>query len=211
MTALDDFYGPNAGYVAELLERYQRDPGAIDEATRRELAAWLDVPGAEAPAPRAIPGVEVAGAAAAAELAQNIRLYGHRVALLDPLGAASPNDPLLEAHGLTEADLARLPASVVGGVVGARSRNAAEAIARLRRIYGTTSGYEFAHIQAPAERAWLFDAVEGEWFRPPNEPVDEPALLARLTEVSAFERFLHRAYPGQTRFSIEGLGMMIPM
>src|SRR5207248_6932607 len=30
-------------------------------------------------------------------------------------------------------------------------------------------------------------------------------------EVSAFERFLHRAYPGQTRFSAEGLGMLIPM
>jgi 2-oxoglutarate dehydrogenase E1 component len=29
--------------------------------------------------------------------------------------------------------------------------------------------------------------------------------------VSAFERFLHRAYPGQTRFSVEGLGMLIPM
>src|SRR5262249_17299773 len=36
-------------------------------------------------------------------------------------------------------------------------------------------------------------------------------LLDRLTEVSAFERFLHRAYPGTTRFSVEGLGMLIPM
>ena len=39
----------------------------------------------------------------------------------------------------------------------------------------------------------------------------EGGLLDRLTEVSAFERFLHRAYPGQTRFSVEGVGMMIPM
>src|SRR5262245_54255080 len=175
MSPLDDFYGPNAGYVAELLERYQRDPGGLDEATRRELAAWLERP-AEEPATRAIPGVEVAGAAAAAELAQNIRLYGHRVALLDPLGGAPAADPLLEGHGLTEADLARLPASVVGGVVGAWARNAAEAIAHLRRIYCTTSGYEFAHVQVPAERAWLLDAVEGERYRPPIDPVDERAL-----------------------------------
>ena len=26
-----------------------------------------------------------------------------------------------------------------------------------------------------------------------------------------FERFLHRTFPGKTRFSIEGLDMMIPM
>jgi 2-oxoglutarate dehydrogenase E1 component len=213
MSLLDLFHGPNAGYVAELLERYEREPGQLDEVTRRELNAWLDGRAApELPPPaRAIPGVEVAGAAAAAELAQHIRLYGHRVAQIDPLGGAPPGDPLLEPHGLTEADLARLPASVVGGPAGAAARNAAEAIALLRRIYCTTSGYEFAHLQVPAERAWLLEVVEGEQLRPPAEPVDEPALLHRLTEVSAFERFLHRAYPGQTRFSIEGLGMMIPM
>jgi 2-oxoglutarate dehydrogenase E1 component len=214
MSLLDLFHGPNAGYVAELLERYEREPAALDEATRRELAAWLDGRAAEGPArPPAIPGVEVAGAAAAAELAQHIRLYGHRAAQLDPLGGSPPGDPLLglEGYGLTETDLARLPASVVGGAAGAAGRNAAEAIAHLRRIYCTTSGYEFAHLQAPAERAWLLDAVEGERYRPPAEPVDERQLLHRLTEVSAFERFIHRAYPGQTRFSIEGLGMMIPM
>ncbi|HEX2173351.1 MAG TPA: 2-oxoglutarate dehydrogenase E1 component, partial [Dehalococcoidia bacterium] len=91
------------------------------------------------------------------------------------------------------------------------ARNAAEAIDRLRRIYCGTSGHEFGHIADPTERAWLFEAVESERYRPPNDPVDERWLLDRLTEVSAFERFLHRAYPGQTRFSVEGLGMMIPM
>ena len=86
-----------------------------------------------------------------------------------------------------------------------------EAIHRLEQIYCGTTGYEFAHVEDPDERAWLLDAIEEERFRPPNDPVDERELLDRLTEVSAFERFLHRAYPGQTRFSVEGLGMLIPM
>src|SRR6185503_10335990 len=70
---------------------------------------------------------------------------------------------------------------------------------------------EFAHVGDPSERVWLLEAVEEERFKPPHDPVDERELLDRLTEISAFERFLHRAYPGQTRFSIEGLGMLIPM
>ena len=45
---------------------------------------------------------------------------------------------------------------------------------------------------------------------PPRDPIDELALLQRLTEVGAFERFLHAAFPGQTRFSLEGLGMLVP-
>ena len=36
-------------------------------------------------------------------------------------------------------------------------------------------------------------------------------LLKRLTEVETLERFLHKAYLGQKRFSIEGVDMLVPM
>src|SRR6185503_7396459 len=36
-------------------------------------------------------------------------------------------------------------------------------------------------------------------------------LLGRLTAVDALERFLHKAYLGQKRFSIEGLDVTVPM
>jgi 2-oxoglutarate dehydrogenase E1 component len=201
MVQLDDFYGPNAGYAAELLEREQQQTA---EAAPPTLLAST---GLDAP--------ELSAAAAAAALAQGLRLFGHRGAQLDPLGSEPPGDPQLDygAHGLDEAALRGLPASVVGGPI-ARAEgvtNALEAIQRLEQIYRGTSGYEFAHVGDPSERVWLLEAVEEERFRPPQDPVDERELLDRLTEISAFERFLHRAYPGQTRFSIEGLGMLIPM
>src|ERR1700716_3142641 len=197
---LDEFYGPNAGYALELLER-ERPPA---EAARQVEAE-----------PELRASAEVSAAAAAAGLAQSIRLFGHRGAHIDPLGSEPPGDPHLDygAHGLTEADLSRLPASVVGGAVGHNPNlpTALEAIHRLEQIYCGTTGYEIAHVEDPTERAWLLEAIEEARFRPPNDPVDERELLDRLTEVSAFERFLHRAYPGQTRFSVEGLGMLIPM
>jgi 2-oxoglutarate dehydrogenase E1 component len=213
MTGLDQFYGPNAGYVAELFERYQRDPESVDPATRAAFAEWRDQPPPRTVAAPPARGADVPMAAAAASLAQAIRAYGHLGARLDPLGSPPPGDPQLEAatHGLGEEDLARLPASVVGGPVAQAATGAREAIAKLRSIYSGTSGFEFGHITAPEERAWLFEAVEDERFRPPTDPIDDRWLLDRLTEVSAFERFLHRTYPGQTRFSAEGLGMMIPM
>jgi 2-oxoglutarate dehydrogenase E1 component len=194
---LDEFYGPNAGYALELLDRAHE--------------AVAPTASLETPAPELQASADVSAAAAAAALAQSIRLFGHRGARLDPLGTEPPGDPHLDygAHGLSEQDLERLPASVVGGPSGLA--NAAEAIQRLEQIYCGTTGYEFAHVEDPVERAWLLEVIESERFRPPNDPIDERELLDRLTEVSAFERFLHRAYPGQTRFSIEGLGMLIPM
>src|ERR1700732_3764721 len=118
---LDEFYGPNAGYVLELLER--------DQAAA--ATAPPDVPPA---APELRASAEVSAAAAAAALAQSIRLYGHRGAHIDPLGSEPPGDPHLDygAHGLTEDDLAHLPASVVGGTLGhAKLPNALDAVRRL--------------------------------------------------------------------------------
>ena len=44
MSWLDGFYGPNAGYVVELHERYQRDPNAVDSTTRAFFAGWQSSP-----------------------------------------------------------------------------------------------------------------------------------------------------------------------
>src|SRR6266700_756947 len=135
---LDEFFGPNAGYALELLERVQQ-PKPTAEAEDAELVVGL----------RASP--EVSAAAAAAALAQSIRLFGHRGAQLDPLGSEPPGDPHLDygAHGLTEDDLHKLPASVVGGAVGHNPNlpNALEAIHRLEQIYCSTTGYEIAHVE----------------------------------------------------------------
>src|SRR5712691_12074448 len=40
MDDLNEFYGPNAGYVLELYERYQRDPQSVDEHTRALFDGW---------------------------------------------------------------------------------------------------------------------------------------------------------------------------
>ena len=36
-------------------------------------------------------------------------------------------------------------------------------------------------------------------------------LLERLTRVDAFEKFLHKTFLGQKRFSVEGNDMVVPM
>ena len=212
--------GVNEGYILELYERFLVDPTSVDAATR---AAFEQGPPVFADAPPAMPepprAVAAAGAAdvrpivGAANLAESIRRYGHLGARLDPLGTPPWGDPSLapEAHGITEADLRALPASLVGGPVAERASNAAEAIEGLRRVYCSTTGYDYAHIFRPEERAWLRHAAEAGLFRAPADPLDPVELLDRITEVETFERFLHRAFPGKTRFSVEGVDMLVPI
>ncbi len=215
MNPWDQFSGANAGYVYELFERYQRDPSSVDEATRRAFASWTPAePITSVSAASTGSSVSVEAGIAAFNLAESIRRFGHLGAQLDPLGFHDPiGDPSLapQSHGLTTETLKKLPASIVSGPAAAGAENAFEAIARLRQIYCSTTGHDYNHVFVPDERVWLRQAVESGQFRPPKDPIDGTKLLNRITQVETFERFLHRTFPGKTRFSIEGLDMMVPI
>jgi 2-oxoglutarate dehydrogenase E1 component len=58
---------------------------------------------------------------------------------------------------------------------------------------------------------WLRERIESGEFRKPLTNDEQRALLKRLVEVDAFERFMHKAYLGQKQFSVEGLDMTVPM
>ena len=204
-----DFSGINAGYVAELFERYHLDPNSVDPATRAYFDRQrpsLDLESAETK-------LEIRKIVGVANLAESIRKFGHLDAQLDPLGSPPPGDPSLrpEFHDITDDDLRRLPANLVVGLCSDCSGNALEAIEALRRVYSSATGHDYAHLRDPEEREWLRNAAESGLFRPPADPIDEIALLERLTQEGVFENFLHRTFPGKTRFSIEGLGILIPV
>ncbi len=77
--------------------------------------------------------------------------------------------------------------------------------------YCGTMAYEIEHIATHEERVWLREKIESGAYRQPMTPEEQRRLLHRLTEVEALERFLHKAYLGQKRFSIEGLDALVPM
>jgi 2-oxoglutarate dehydrogenase E1 component len=206
------FSGPNAGYVIELYERYLADPGAVDEATRAYFAQH-GAPDGAAPAAAEQPALDVTRVVGAARLIRYIRELGHLAARIDPLGSDPPGDPGLElvTHGVTTEDLAALPAQIVRGPVAANAANAAEGVERLRQVYSGSIGYETDHIQEYEERNWMREAAESRRFFGGMDAERQRELLDRLTEVESFERFLHKTFPGQKRFSIEGTDVAVPV
>jgi 2-oxoglutarate dehydrogenase E1 component len=219
MNPWDQFTGANAGYVQELYERYQQDPGSVDATTREAFDAWGPQlarvgPRAEPEAGAVASGPDARVAIAAFQLAESIRRFGHLAASTDPLGFHDPvGDPSLDpqAHGIGAEALRQLPADIVGGPAARGAANAYEAVDKLRAIYCGSTGHDYNQVFVPAEREWLRRAVESCQFRPPQDPIDSRELLDRITQVESFERFLHRTFPGKTRFSIEGLDMMVPI
>ncbi len=215
MSDLKAFYGPNAGYVLELYERYRQNPASVDAASRAIFDTWSpeDQLTAEQVTTTGIAPIEVSKIVAASALAHAIRSRGHLGARLDPLGSEPLGDPALlaETHGISDEDLAQLPPEVVGGHSAEGARNALEAMNNLRAIYSGTISYEFDQVKSPLERGWLRDAVGLQLYRTPADAAFRNNLLRRLIQVEVFERFLHQTYPGQKRFSLEGTDVLVPM
>ncbi len=148
---------------------------------------------------------------AATSLLKAHRTHGHLAAKLDPLGRESEGDPALEPGplGLTPELMAQIPSRILRMYVPGATL--ADALPHLRETYCGTIAYEIEHIASHRQRLWLREAIEGGTFRQPLTVDEQRLLLKRLTEVDAFERFMHKAYLGQKQFSVEGLDMTVPM
>jgi 2-oxoglutarate dehydrogenase E1 component len=148
---------------------------------------------------------------AATSLLKAHRTHGHLAARLDPLGMEPEGDPALnpEPLGLTPELMARIPARILRMYVPGATL--ADALPHLRETYCGTLAYEIEHVGSHRQRVWLRERIESGEFRKPLTNDEQKALLKRLVEVDAFERFMHKAYLGQKQFSIEGLDMTVPM
>jgi 2-oxoglutarate dehydrogenase E1 component len=204
----------NAGYVQALYEEFLRDPGSVDERWRAvfglgpEDAGLIPVANGGGAAPTR---AQLRAAMAAAELVDAYRLHGHTAARLDPLASEPRGHPMLAPsfHGIQARDLETIPASLLD--LGEAGTSMKAVLGWLRETYTSTIGYEYEYLEDPARREWLRRRIEDGDHRRPLTDEEKLRLLRRLTEVEALEQFLHRAYLGQKRFSVEGNDMLIPM
>jgi 2-oxoglutarate dehydrogenase E1 component len=229
----------NAGYVQLLYEEFAKDPDSVPEAWKSFFSlgpqataeAGLLVPDAletldAGPVHVTLPPVvepsvtpEAGGelqkllpvVARAAGLVQAFRDHGHQLARLDPLGSDPPGHPQLDPgfFGTTMEELEEIPASVIDPRWG--EEPLAEVLKRLETAYCGSIGYQFEHLEDPEKVRWLWEQVETAVHTRAMEPEAQKRLLKRLSEVEGLEHFLHRAYLGQKRFSLEGNDMMVPM
>ncbi|MBM7693356.1 2-oxoglutarate dehydrogenase E1 component [Peribacillus deserti] len=219
--------GPNLGYVLEQYDLFVQDPDSVGSDLKELFITWGSpeqavqlnhIAGQAAAGQTKTAGVPLSTdimkkVMSAVQLAENIRAYGHLAANIYPLNEVpKENDVIrLSNYDLTDEDLRKIPADLLSPYLPAHIKDGLEAIQYLKEAYSKTIAFQFHHVNDMEEKYWLNEMVEsGRIFRDlTNE--EKVGLYKRLSEVDSFEKFLHRTFVGQKRFSIEGLDTLVPV
>lgn len=208
------FTGPNLGYVMEMYELFKADPNAVDPELA-ELFRNFGAPMAEESGGAAVTAegskTDLRKVLAVYSLLEAIRSYGHLAADIYPLNDRPKDTTRLELsyHGLTESDLAGLPATLFLKDVPPTVENGLDAMNYLKSLYTGSIAYEISHLIDEEERTWIQSKIENGELQPSLQGDEKKDLLERLTKIEGFEKFIHRTFVGAKRFSIEGVDTLV--
>ncbi|GLC89133.1 2-oxoglutarate dehydrogenase E1 component [Lysinibacillus piscis] len=210
------FAGPNLGYVMEQYDLFLQSPEEVEPELAllfQQFGAPVVVEGevAVAASPAAAPTGDLQKTLAAIHLADAIRRHGHLAADIYPLNNRARNTKQIEesAFHLSAQDLAAIPATVFFKDVPANVKNGKDAIDYLKAVYTDKVAFEYRHVVVPEERDWIQSKIESGFFKQAQAPESKKAILDRLSHVESFEKFIHKTFVGQKRFSGEGLDTQI--
>ncbi len=140
------------------------------------------------------------------------RCYGHHESHLDPLNQVQESsEPRLQLsyHDLSDGDLTT--SFQTRGLLPQAEASLSDIYQRLKALYCGTVGFEYSYISTQEEHDWLRETIESKFKHTIEDKARKLRVLDSLTSAEGLENFLDVKYPGQKRFSIEGLDTLIPM
>ncbi len=228
--------GENAVYLELLFENYLKNPASVSETWQRYFSD-MPVPadfqnGAthsvmreqfrtdklHTNTSRAQPdsNVEIENERQQVHILQLINSYrslGHLVAYTNPLRGDEvlPNLPelTLKNYGLDKVDRNKL--FEPGSFQMKERPTLGNIFEALRHTYTESIGIEYMHIMDTNEKRWIQSRIEPCQARPDFDNEKKSQLLDQLVAAETLERYLHKKYVGQKRFSLEGGESLIPM
>lgn len=195
--------------IGELFDRYKADPSSVDQSWKMFFDGFEFARthfGATEPQ---------AGQAYPTEfkvinLINAYRQRGHLFTRTNPVRTRRQYRPTLdiENFGLQKSDLAKKFAA--GNEIGIGETSLNEIIAHLDETYCKSIGAEFMFIRDVEVLAWLRAGMERTKNQLTFTTDDKNYILKKLARAVNFEKFIHKRFPGQKRFSLEGAEALIP-
>ncbi|MFT5126540.1 MAG: 2-oxoglutarate dehydrogenase E1 component [Rhodothermales bacterium] len=201
----------NGTFVEDLYTQYQEDASAVDPSWQRFFEGFdLGQINGNGKVPGNASSEMLEKEANVMKLVNAYRDRGHLVATTNPVRARRTlkADLDIEYHHLTEDDLDK--EYEVGKQVRIGCSSLRQIISHLDKTYCGSIGAEFRYIPDSRVRMWLHEEMETTANSPTFGTDQKTHILTKLAQSVGFEKFLHKKYAGQKRFSLEGCEALVP-
>lgn len=194
--------------IEALYSQFKSNPQSVDESWRRFFEGF-DF------ASKNYPILSTAKTVTSNEfkvmnLIDDYRKRGHLFTATNPVRKRRSYFPTLELSnfGLSEKDLDTV--FEAGNEIGLGAAPLRKIIEALNQTYCRSFGAEFMFIRNVEMSRWMIQKMESIRNSPQYTPADKKQILTKLDRAVNFEKFIHKKFPGQKRFSLEGAESLIP-
>jgi 2-oxoglutarate dehydrogenase E1 component len=195
--------------IETLYEQFKSDPKSVDEGWARffegfEFSRTQYEDGA------IDPNTDYPSEFKVINLINSYRSRGHLFTRTNPVRTRRQYSPTLdiENFGLKESDLDKKFAA--GSEIGIGEASLREIIKHLEETYCESVGIEFMFIRRLEVLSWLRANMERTRNKMTFSNAEKVYILKKLARAVNFEKFIHKRFPGQKRFSLEGAEALIP-
>ena len=195
--------------IEELYKKYKSDPGSVDESWSKFFEGFeFSRTGYDDDA--TLPYDDYPQEFKVINLINGYRQRGHLFTRTNPVRTRRQYRPTLdiENFGLQEADLDKTFAA--GSEIGIGEATLRDIIQYLDETYCESVGVEFMYIRKVEVLAWMRASMERTRNKMEFTKEEKVYILKKLARAVNFEKFIHKRFPGQKRFSLEGAEALIP-
>ncbi len=199
---------PDNSVVDGLYEQYKQDPSSVDESWQKFFEGFeFCQTNFKADQGNAF---VVPNEFKVINLINGYRARGHLFTKTNPVRTRRKYAPTLdiENFGLAKDELQKT--FQAGKELGLGNAKLTDIVAHLQKTYCQSIGVEYHYIRRPEVVEWFKEKMEPGQNRPVFSMEDKTIILRKLAEGVLFEKFIHKKFPGQKSFSLEGVESLIP-
>ena len=193
--------------IEDLYKKYKENPEEVEE-TWRKFFDGFEFAIKEYPLKPA--GLQTGDEFKVINLINDYRRRGHLFTKTNPVRKRREYKPTLdiENYGLKKSDLERV--FQAGNEIGIGPAKLKDIVAFLEQTYCNSIGVEYLFIRDVEIVNWLKNKFETTRNKPQFSEQEKKYILKKLKRAVFFEKFLQKKFPGQKRFSLEGVEALIP-
>ncbi|MFZ4523081.1 MAG: 2-oxoglutarate dehydrogenase E1 component [Bacteroidales bacterium] len=199
---------PDNSVIDGLYEQYKQDPASVDESWRKFFEGF-EFCQANFKADQGNAYV-VPNEFKVINLINGYRSRGHLFTRTNPVRTRRKYSPTLdiENFGLAAEDMNKT--FQAGKELGLGNAKLADIVTHLQKTYCQSIGVEYHYIRRPEVVEWFKEKMEPRLNTPDFSLGEKTVILRKLAEGVMFEKFIHKKFPGQKSFSLEGVESLIP-